>query len=424
MHRSVACDGYSGTMPDDRMTDEDSGPSHTKRASSTLRLAFVAFLPKRSVGVERTLREKALAFEEIGANVDVVVVNSWTDKVEGNLRYVRFAPRLPAFIRYPLTVFCRYRLIEKAVDLAPYDAVILRYPAADRSGPRFVSKLPVITEHHSRMLPEMLSYDLASVPPAQRILKRVRRRLERKYGGQILRNCRGIIAVTDEIRNDEQKRVAASVPAITVPNGIDVGSVRATGFVPFDGKELHIVYVASLDSPWSGLDRLTTGLRQYSGEVRILLHLVGDIPRSAVTAVETDRVTTAFHGVLSGAGLDSVMSNASIAVSSLGLHRKQMQEACNLRTREYVARGIPFIISHHDPDLDQVPKEDKFFLTVSADDSPIDITTVVDFARMITQDADRPSLAHFMREYAYAQLDWGPKMNQYVEFCKSSVGSA
>ena len=299
--------------------------------------------------------------------------------------------------------------------------VILRYPAADPSGPGLVSRLPVVTEHHSWTLAEMASYESSRVSFGARQMKRVRHRMELKYGEAILRNSRGLIAVTDEIRQHELERANGLVPSLTVPNGIEVEGVVRTGFVPFSGNELHIAFVAANLRPWHGLDRLATGLRHYEGLVPVSLHLIGDIPASSEIDVRTQWVTTTFHGTLQGKQLDNVLSRVNLAFGSLGVHRKQMREACNLKTREYMARGLPFVISHDDPDLRRSQSE-PFFMRLSADDTAVDIARVVDFARSVADDQGPSMLSRSMRRYAAEHMAWLPKMAQYVRFCEAIVG--
>ncbi len=206
---------------------------------------------------------------------------------------------------------------------------------------------------------------------------------------------------------------------MTVANGIDVADVKATGFVPFDGSELAVAFVAGSDSPWNGVDRFVSGLRRYSGQTRVSLHLIGDIARTRETVIDTANAKTVFHGLLRGAELDGVLAEMNLGVSTLGLHRKQMTEACALKTREYVARGLPFIVGHWDVDLSHVPEGREFFLRVPADDRPINIERILEFAESVARDVGAPRLTELMRTYALAHMDWRPKMQQYVEFCES-----
>ncbi len=381
-----------------------------------MKIAYVVLLPHRTVGVERALEEKAAVLSRLSDGIDVIAVNRWRTGIESGVRYVRFGRGFPSPVRYLLSVLRRYRLIEKAVDLTAYDAVILRYPGADISGPAFAKRWPIVTEHHTRIVPEMESFREFPLPIAERVMKRVRLALERRYGVRIMARCRGIIAVTDEIREYELGRAGRDVPAITVPNGIDVAAIPQSGFVPFDGKELHLAFVAGIDAPWNGIDRLVAGLRAYTGDVHVTVHLIGGIAEHG--AMVQPNVATEYHGRLVGAELDAVLSRMNLAVTTLGLHRKDMQEACALKTREYTARGLPFVIGHDDPDLAGIDQSDRFFLQVPGDDRPLDIEAIVEFARGLGQPT---AVVPAMRSFATQRLRWETKLTAYVEFVHRAV---
>jgi hypothetical protein len=90
-----------------------------------------------------------------------------------------------------------------------------------------------------------------------------------------------------------------------------------------------------------------------------------------------------------------------------------MQEACALKTREYIARGLPFVIGHRDPDLVDA---DGFFLSVPADSEPVHMDEVVTFAERVLT---RKGLCGYMREYAEERLDWKIKMQKMWDFLKT-----
>jgi hypothetical protein len=110
------------------------------------------------------------------------------------------------------------------------------------------------------------------------------------------------------------------------------------------------------------------------------------------------------------------MGKMNLAISTMALHRKRMTEACSLKTREYTARGIPFVLAYEDPDLAMVEEERKFFLSFPNDDSPFSFDRIIDFARSITESGE--SISAYMREYAFQHMDWGSKMRAYVEFVR------
>ena len=110
------------------------------------------------------------------------------------------------------------------------------------------------------------------------------------------------------------------------------------------------------------------------------------------------------------------MERAHLAVSTLALHRKQMRQACALKTREYVARGLPFVIGHEDPDLGR-PEAAPFHFAVPADDSPVEAEAILGFASRLASSGNEVAVE--MRRYAADVLDWRPKLARYLDFCRS-----
>lgn len=73
-----------------------------------------------------------------------------------------------------------------------------------------------------------------------------------------------------------------------------------------------------------------------------------------------------FTGMLKGESLNSAFDEQHVGVSSLGLYRKQLMEASDLKTREYMARGLSVIVAGNDPDF---TGHTSFRLIVPNDDS-------------------------------------------------------
>ena len=74
--------------------------------------------------------------------------------------------------------------------------------------------------------------------------------------------------------------------------------------------------------------------------------------------------------------MDDIFNQCSFAVGSLARHRSGVYRLKTLKNREYATRGLPFIYSEEDSDFDGQP----YVLKVPADESPIDIGTIVSFA--------------------------------------------
>jgi hypothetical protein len=248
------------------------------------------------------------------------------------------------------------------------------------------------------------------------VAAKIRLKQEADYGYKILSNVRGIIGVTNEIRNFELSRAGSPIPSITIPNGILVDRVNFTGFNPFDGKNLHLVTIMSSPYPWNGLDRIISSINRYSGSVNIRLHLIGRIAKNDIKPFGLDFSKVTFHGYQTGDALDCLMHEMNLALSPLALYRVGMIEASTLIIREYTARGIPFVVAYKDPDLHQDDEYFRFYMESENEDKSIDVDKIIDFAAQVSRKGR--ILSDYMRNYAYQHMDWSSKMSRYLDFVK------
>ncbi len=382
-----------------------------------VKVAYVVLQEEQIIGIENKIREKAEALASIGLrNFEIVVVNPDSNMRDGPLRYVSYRRRPFPFNRFDV-IFRRYDLIESALDLRKYDLIILRYPAADRSGVAFVRRHFVIMEHHSLVLDQYRAMVKTQQGLARKLLKYIRYFLERRYRRQIIAGCRAMIAVTDEIRHREQVATETTQrPAVTIPNGIDVGSVPLTGFQPFNGRKLDVAFVASSYAPWHGIERIVSAVLRYTGAVDVALHFIGDLTPNRFNGLPQPDNRFRYHGLLKGSKLDDIMSEMTLGISTLGLYKKNMHEACSLKTREYTARGLPFILGYEDPALRNVDPEHRFFLKFENSNTPIDFVEIIRFAERISHKEHRGTIVKYMRQYAREHMDTAVKMRQYAAF--------
>ena len=381
-----------------------------------MRLAHVNFVPTGLASVVKKLGQQARSARAAGLAMDFLLVNGDTEGSGGGVTHCRYAQ--PTGYRRRLLrehVFHKTALIEKAVRLADYDAVVMRYIGHYTRAGGFLRRHggKLITEHHTKELAQIYLYRGGLARHAFALV-------ERLSAARFLRRVRGIIGVTDEIRRHELQ-LAGDKPSTVIGNGILVAETPFTGFRPFDGRELHLVFVANDFPPWQGLDRLLDGLAAFCGPERLVLHLVGRVYQEVEARIAQTRLPHAevqLHGRLHGAELDRVMEQATVGVSSLGLYTNQMTEACTLKSREYAARGLPFVMGYTDPDL---AVGTPFVLEVPNNPSPVDMAVVVDFARRMGAE---PELARRIRTFAEERLDWAPKLRRLHEFASAVVGAA
>ena len=361
-------------------------------------------------GVDSGHRGMAAAARRAGLPVDVIGVVDGEGGNDGDVIRVPYR----AWTRAPrLQKLFRYRALESA-RLDRYDVVFLRYPGSIDLDPGALFRHPlaerVATVHHTHEFRE-----LASGKRTPGIAARVF--LEWAAGRRILSRIDGIVGVTDEIRAFEVSRSGREPPSAAVSNGIDVGAIALTRFKPFDGRTLRLVLVASGIAPWHGWDRMVGALQRPRRDVRVVVDAVGSFNREVGAVDQLEGGEIRYHGTLQREALGAVLGEANLAVSSLALHRLGLRQGCVLKTREYTARGLPFVYAYDDPDLNA---DDPFCLRLPSDDTPVDMDRIIDFARAVATAGS--ALSDQARATALERMDWAIKLQSFVEFGTRILG--
>lgn len=214
------------------------------------------------------------------------------------------------------------------------------------------------------------------------------------------------------------------VPTIHMINGIDLSRVKIRCH---DKKhaELSLICTASF-ARWHGVDRLLEGMADYylkaAGKRKIMLNLVGDGPalpelkRQAVRLGVSDYVV--FHGRMTPEDFAPIYDRCDLAIECLGNHRKGITVSSSLKSREYLAKGVPFVYSGEiDVFLDE-PVD--FCLQVPADDSPIDVAALVEFTDSLYARESARELTLRIRTYAERHVSMDVAMKPVVDYLKGS----
>ena len=131
-----------------------------------------------------------------------------------------------------------------------------------------------------------------------------------------------------------------------IANGVDLNK-----FVQLPAPANHIPRLVFIGSPGyllHGVDKLVTLARLIPD---IQLDIVG---YSQLPNFEPLPENITLHGYLALQEYQNVLASADVAVSSLALHRIQLEEASPLKSRECLAFGLPLIVAYMDTDLDQL----------------------------------------------------------------------
>lgn len=184
---------------------------------------------------------------------------------------------------------------------------------------------------------------------------------------------------------------------------------------PVFTQELNLIFLkgAATSADYNGIDRIFKSIKNYQGEMQIKLYLLGrnlDYEKSLAKEFSLSDEQVIFKGFMGGEELDLLINTMHLGVSQFGIYRKNLNSNSTIKSREYFARGLPFIYGHEDPDMIESSKE--FALQFSNDDSLIDMQKVIDFAQRVLSDPEHPQK---MRAYAEQYLDYEVKMRRLAE---------
>lgn len=153
--------------------------------------------------------------------------------------------------------------------------------------------------------------------------------------------ARGAVLVSNELREYLPRKFVASRPTITIGNGI---ALREFPELPAPSNPRpRLVFLGSEGQPWHGVDKVLILAKAFP---EWHFDIIG--PKLDLFSVPSNVVV---HGFLSRDAYLSLMAKADVGIGTLALHRKRMNEASPLKTREYLAYGLPVIIGYRDSDF-------------------------------------------------------------------------
>lgn len=148
----------------------------------------------------------------------------------------------------------------------------------------------------------------------------------------------GIVSVTHEIAKTISKK---QKNVIVIPNSIELNVFQAKKKPHSNRDIVHLVFIGTANQEWHGIDKILTLAKKTVDTLHF--HIIGiNDPKDAVH----NNIT--YHGYLKKEEYEKVIINSDIGIGTLALHRKNMDEACPLKVREYLAYGLPVIMGYED----------------------------------------------------------------------------
>ena len=372
----------------------------------------ILFVGKRSFdessGVEKKLNGEIAAFENLGNEVWYTAFDkdgAWlVSKAKKKLLFSKKNNGiLGGYVAYE-------RAIQRSLSASGVDFDFC-YIRKALCSPMHIASLRQLKQRGVRIVEEIptFPYD-AEYEKASGIVPKIWLAIDRLFRNRMKRYLDGIATF-------DMSDLIFGVPTIKISNGIDA-SLLPLHKMPKDDGILNVISV-SKTAYWHGIDRFIVGLSQYikeGGKTRVTLHIVGEGPETEKLKKLTSELdvehSVIFYGELWGEKLDEVFKVCSVALSSIAIHRKNVIFSAELKNREYMARGIPFVFSAKDMLL---PKEANYFYKISEDDTAVDIKKIVEFYETIRRD---DTVAKQMRDYALEYMSWEIQMKKVLEFLR------
>ncbi len=192
------------------------------------------------------------------------------------------------------------------------------------------------------------------------------------------------------------------IPCVEFGMGIDVDRYNEHKYIG-DKDELNLLMVGC-DSVYHGTDRVVSSVINFTNNFpnkKIRLHLVGDILDKDMRLIKESNLSNVIicYGKKSGKELDDIFDQCNIALGPLAQHRIQKKDT-GLKTKEYFARGIPYIYTGEEFKIDS---DYPYILKIDDSEQLIDINSIFEFYLKIRND-DR--VIQTMRNTAKLVFSW------------------
>lgn len=231
---------------------------------------------------------------------------------------------------------------------------------------------------------------------------------EKLYLKKILSYTTKNICISQEILNYHQ--ALADKKYLVVANGISASNYKIKKQTSIIDNTLNFLFLKGTTTlaPWNGIDRIVKAIKNYKGEYNIQLFIVGHYLDG-----EIPQENFIHHlGYLKADALDDIFNQCHLGIGTLALFRKNLHEASPLKTREYYARGLPFIYAYTDTDIVQYSALKPYALSLKNDDTGLSMNEIIQFCI----ENNHQTIADNMHSLANQYLSIEHKMQRIIKF--------
>jgi hypothetical protein len=297
-----------------------------------MRIAYVSLhWPRtRNTGVGKKIQSQIAAWQVMGYETRLFMHTSKYEPASDLIEAEVIPYEARGKLQTEINRIRSARALVKAVEAYRPNIIYLRYGIYVYPAHRLMKIAPVVEEVNTNDLTQ--HEDLGGIYSVYNRLTR----------GIFLRRIHGLVAVSRELAVSPAF-ASYRKPTSIIANGIDLNAVTP---LPAPANLIpRLVFIGSPGYPWHGLDKLIYFARCYPD---LQLDIVG---YAKLPEFEPLPDNLKLHGYLSSDTYKQVLAGADVAVSSLALHRIQLEEASPLKSRECLALGLPLVLAYMDTDL-------------------------------------------------------------------------
>jgi hypothetical protein len=153
-------------------------------------------------------------------------------------------------------------------------------------------------------------------------------------------------------------------------------------------NEFKMIFLkgAVTSADFNGLDRVFKGIKNYNGRYNLNFYLYGKNLDFEKKQINELGIIQKIHCDLfiEQSDLDKIIDQMHIGIGALAVHRKGLKSTSTIKTREYFARGLPFIYGHNDPDFTHNKEVQKYCLEVPGNDQAIDFNEIIEWYKNLS----------------------------------------
>lgn len=300
-----------------------------------MRIAYVSLhWPRtRNSGVGKKIKSQIAAWNAAGHEARLFMHSAQyeppSDLVEAEYFFYATSGKIKTELN---RIAAMTRMVVAVREFCP-DMIYLRYGIYVFPAHRLMDIAPVIEEINTNDLTQ------------HEELGRIYSLYNRLTRGIILRRVQGLVTVSRELAVSS---AFASYRRHTqvIANGWELDDFPQ--LLAPSNKIPRIVFIGNPGYPWHGVDKLVALARLIPD---VQLDIIGYLELAGLEPLPEN---IRLHGYLALQDYKNVLSCADVAISSLALHRVQLEEASPLKSRECLAFGLPLVIAYIDSDLDDL----------------------------------------------------------------------